>query len=225
MYETPGSPLVPTEPAPGAKASFHLGLWSILLNALCGCFPVAIPLGIAAIVKHGKAESAAQAEPDRYAAPASTGKVLGIVGLCLTLFAFAWMGMVSAVAIPALLGQWEKARARAVQSRVVEAAGESMRVADDLLAKDGRRADPEQVVAEVLAEPQMQLPRAQNPYRPQAPAFRRGEEPAEDGEVTLAPAPAYHDERTGQVYPAVVVRGRYRTAGRSQTFEKVVPLD
>lgn len=186
---------------------------------------MAIPLGIAAILKHGKAERAAQAEPHRYAAPVSTGKALGIVGLCLTLFAFVWMGIVSTIAVPALLGQREKARAREVQSHVAEAAGESARVADELLAKDGRRADPEQVVAEVLAEPQMGLPRAHNPYRLEAPAYRWGTEPSEDGEVTLEPAPAYHDTQTGQVYPAVIVRGRYRVAGRVQTFEEVVALD
>jgi hypothetical protein len=88
--------------APGAKASLHLGIWSILLNVLCGCFPVAIPLAIAAILKHRKAERAALEEPGRFAPVSNAGLITGVIGLCLTLVAFLVLLSLAGVLIPIL---------------------------------------------------------------------------------------------------------------------------
>ena len=99
--------------APGSRAAFHLGLWSLLLNLCCGCFPVAVPLGIAAIAKYNRAKREAACAPDQYAQPPATGMVLGIVGLCCTFFALMWIAIYSAIAVPALLGQRARARDKA----------------------------------------------------------------------------------------------------------------
>ncbi len=225
MYDAPQAPLTPKEPAPGAKAAFQLGLWSVLLNVLCGCFPVAIPLGIAAIVKHGKAERAAWAEPQRYETPTSTGKVLGIVGLCLTVVAFMVVGIISAIAMPAMLGQREKAYSRMVQIQVAQAAAQVAQVSVEQTTQTGQRVDPEKVVELVLAQEQMRFPAAKNAYNRTVSPFRRGGTPTEDGEVTLEPLAQYTDPQLNQTMPAVIVRGRYKLRGESQTFEKVIPLD
>lgn len=103
-------------PAPEERAAFHLGLWSLLSNLLCGCFPVSILLGILALVRHGRAKARAAAEPERYAPPAPTGLVLGLIGMAWTIFAIAYIGVISAIAIPGLLGQ----RARAKDKVAVE---------------------------------------------------------------------------------------------------------
>jgi type II secretory pathway pseudopilin PulG len=225
MYDAPQAPLTPKEAAPGAKAAFQLGLWSVLLNVLCGCFPVAIPLGIAAIVKHGKAERAAWAEPDRYEQPGSTGKVLGIVGLCLTVVAFMVIGIISAISIPALLGQRDRARSMMVRSQVYSATAEAARVADELSIKTGHPASPQEVVETLLAEEQMKFPAAKNAYNPTAAAYKQGREPMQDGEITLDPQPQYQDLQMGTTHPAIVIRGRFRNQGRSDTVEKVVSID
>jgi type II secretory pathway pseudopilin PulG len=222
MYETPQAPLTPTEPAPGAKAAAICGILSIPSGFLC--FPIGIVLGIVALVQHGKAKRAAAAEPGRYADVPGTGMVTGIIGLILGPI-LAIVGILAAIAIPALLGQREKARARIVQMRVATVAAETARVADDLHLREGHAPSPEQVVAEVLASPGMSGASATNPYHPGAPVYRRGSTATEDGEVVLDPEPAYRDPDTGQTYAAVVIHGRYVAAGQPRTFDKVVALD
>lgn len=222
-YETPSAPLNPMEPAPGAKASFHLGLWSILLNVLCGCFPVAIPLGVMAIVKHGKAERAAQAEPNRYFPPSPTGKTLGIVGLCLTVVALMVVGMISAIAIPALLGQRQRAQEHMVQSQVMILKSEIGQEAERIQMDQGRKATPEEVIDVVLAAKVAE----RNSYARESgrSPFIKAERPDALGEIALSGRASWFDPKLGWEVPAVVIRWKVRSRGEEDEREEIVGLD
>ena len=154
--------------APGSRAAFHLGLWSLLLNLCCGCFPVAVPLGIAAIAKYNRAKREAACAPDQYAQPPATGMVLGIVGLCCTFFALMWIGIYSAIAIPALLGQRARARDKAAEAqmntRLVELVG-----AFEQERTPGR--SPAEVEAALEARVRSWNGQDRNPWEPQGTAY------------------------------------------------------
>ena len=105
------SPLIP---APGAKAAKVCGILAIVFALTCVGIPVAVVLGIVALVQHGKAKRLAKAQPEAYEAVPSTGLVTGIIGLVLPVFMLPFAGIVSAIAIPALLSQRGRARDKAV---------------------------------------------------------------------------------------------------------------
>lgn len=223
MSDTPSVPTFQLEPAPGAKAATQLGIWSLLTNVLCGCFPVSIGLGIGAILKHGKAKRLAEAEPERYQRPTNTGLVTGIIGICWTLFALFYIGIVSAIAIPALLGQREQARARAVQALVSTVKAEALRAADQVGERDGGKVDPQAVVQVLLAEPALHPPTAVNPYAPGEGPFVAADEPAKDGQIALRGAYAEVDGLPDR--PVLQIRAQVRRGGQAQVTTTLVPLD
>lgn len=99
-------------------------------------------------------------------------------------------------------------------------------VREVLRAQPSGAVDPEKLVVEVLAQPRMKFPQAENPYVQSRGPFRRGDVPEADGEVTLDPRSSHRDLRTGRRYPAVVIRGRMRVPGGGvRILEKIVPLD
>lgn len=236
MYETPEAPLLPHMPAPGANAAFQCGLWSILTNAVLGCFPVAIALGIIAIVQHGKAETAHQLDPERYDPPGMSGRVMGIVGICLTLVAWLWLGLIASWVVPGLRGarrarpSFERtavdpAAEAKVRAQVDQAEASVKSVCRELTKGPEGRLDPDRVVQAVLARGEMQFPRAENAYAPGRGPFRRADAPDVDGEVTLDPRPSYRDYKKGGSYPAIIIRGRWRLPGGGvQLVERVVAL-
>lgn len=221
MYETPQSPLMGQESAPGAKAALWCGILSIPTGLFC--FPVGIVLGIIALVQHGKAKRMVAESPQRFEQLSSAGFVTGIIGLIIGPI-FGIIGMMSAIAIPALLGQREKAKSKAVQAQVYQIAAETARVADDLAQKGGHPATPDQVIDAVLAD-QKSLPANRNVYTPGGVFLHKGTVPTVDGEVTLAAEPQHRDPQTGAMFPAVVIRGQHRVAGRAETVEKAIALD
>lgn len=101
-------------PAPGAKAGRICGILAIVLALTCVGIPIAIILGIVAIVKTSKAKRLARSYPETYDMPTNVGLVLGIVGLCLPVVMLPFVGIVSAIAIPALLSQRVRARDNAL---------------------------------------------------------------------------------------------------------------
>ncbi len=112
LLDAPAPPPIPAavaSPAPGARAAFHCGLWSLLSVFLC--FPVALGLAVAAIVQNQKAHRLARENPGAYRKPGSGGLVMAIIALAI-LPLLAVLGIVSAIAIPAFLGQRERARAK-----------------------------------------------------------------------------------------------------------------
>jgi hypothetical protein len=214
-------PYQPLEPAPGAKAATQLGIWSLVSNVLCGCFPLAIGLGIGALVKHGKAKRAAEAEPTRYETPSNTGLVTGIIGIVWTIFALAYIGIISAIAIPALLGQREHARERVIQGYVAQAKAEAVLVADTLPKGPDGQVDPEAVVKTLMSRSTIQNAQTLNPYAPGHPVFVEGDEPTEDGQIALKGG----FTQDGQNHPAIQIRARTKRNGRSQVSETLVTLD
>ncbi|HEX9010858.1 MAG TPA: hypothetical protein VF804_10875 [Holophagaceae bacterium] len=104
----------PLLPAPGAKAAKVCGILAIVFALTCIGIPVALVLGIVALVQHAKAKRLAAAQPGAYAPVPATGLVTGIIGLALPVFLVPVVGIASAIAIPALLGQRGRARDKAV---------------------------------------------------------------------------------------------------------------
>ena len=166
-------PETPLIPAPGAKAAKVCGILAIVFALTCVGFPVAIVLGIVALVQHGKAKRLAGAQPESYLAVPATGLVTGIIGLVLPVLLVPVGGMVSAIAIPALLGQRERAREMAVQANLNAA----LRQAEaEVLAIHARAPaqvpSQDAIIRALAADPGIQ--RLRNPITPSAPAFQLG---------------------------------------------------
>jgi hypothetical protein len=106
----------PLPEAPGASAARTLGILSIVFGLLC--FPVGLVLAIIALVQHNKARSAFAAAPGAYAPVSGTGLVTAIVGLVMPLV-LVIVGIIAAIAIPALLGQRSRARDKAAIANLV----------------------------------------------------------------------------------------------------------
>lgn len=167
-YLNPGE-LQAREPAPGAKAGRICGILAIVLALTCVGIPIAIILGIVAIVKTSKAKSLARQHPETYELPANTGLILGIVGLCLPVVMLPFVGIVSAIAIPALLGQRARARDKMAISNLVGRL-------DDLTMEYDRLAEAKQPPEEIRSRLETYLKTAhvqdKNPWNVAEPAYR-----------------------------------------------------
>jgi type II secretory pathway pseudopilin PulG len=104
---SPGLPGSHLDEAPGARAGRILGIWALISGLLC--FPVGIVLAILAMVKTNEAFRHAAQSPGRYQQPSRAGTVMGIIALVIPGCLFV-LGIMSAIAIPALLGQRSRAR-------------------------------------------------------------------------------------------------------------------
>jgi prepilin-type N-terminal cleavage/methylation domain-containing protein len=136
------------------------------------------------------------------------------------LLVLAIIGIISAIAIPALLGQRERAKAKAVQGNVDAVAGECARI-NDTLKENGTVANALGVVSSVLALSNYQTPNATNPYGSGVPF---GSGVSGTGQVDLA-GQGYNDPATGMSYSAVVITGYYLQGNTMKTVKKVVALD
>lgn len=223
MSETPLAPppAYALEPAPGAKGAKVCGILSIVFALTCLGIPVAIVLGIVALVQQGKAKRAVQAQPGRFAPVPATGLVTGIIGLVLPVVLLPFVGIVSAIAVPALLGQREMARAKVVQSHVAMAKREARLTADALPKGPDGKVDPEAVVRVLLAKPEFQLPAAGNPYAPLECVFMAGDAPERDGQVALKGGYTQDGKNT----PAIQIRVQVRKGGKSEVTTTVITLD
>ena len=142
------------------------------------------------------------------------------------LLVLAIIGIIAAIAIPALLGQRSRAKAKAVQSLVANAAGESARVSDTL-KEAGGAVTAANVVTSVLLLSNYQFPAAKNPYGGTLNPYEAGAAPTAMGNVALQANDAYVDEATGRSFAAVILRGRYLDPNNNSTSTtlKVVALD
>lgn len=160
-------------PAPGAKAAKVCGILAIVSALTCVGIPVAIVLGIVALVQHGKAKRLAKAEPQAYLPVRATGMVTGIIGLVLPVLLVPMAGIVSAIALPALLGQRERAREIAVQANLNAARRQAEAELLSIHARAPRQIPSQDAILRALAtDPVLQSLR--NPITPSAPAFQRG---------------------------------------------------
>jgi len=135
------------------------------------------------------------------------------------LLVLAIIGIISAIAIPALLGQRERAKAKAVQANVNNLAGECARV-NDTSKEAGTVLTATQVASSVLSLPNYSASNAKNPYSG-GPAY--GTTGTSTGQV-IASAGAVADV-TGNSYSAVTITGYYLVGGTAASLQKVVALD
>ncbi|MCE1228912.1 MAG: hypothetical protein LWX11_05430 [Firmicutes bacterium] len=156
----------PLMEAPGARASRICGIWAIILAFTCIGLPVAFILGVVALVQHSKAKRLAQQLPDQYLQPGASGLVLGIVSLVLPFVMLPFIGIVSAIAIPALLGQRERAREKAVISHLQ---GKLPELAQRYEIGLQKGSDLATLKADL--ESDLQASPLKNPYNPALPTF------------------------------------------------------
>ena len=140
------------------------------------------------------------------------------------LLVLAIIGIISAIAIPALLGQREKAKAKATQSMVANVAGELARVNDDLRQKSSTPPSPTSVINAVLSLSNYKYPAAKNPYGGTAAPYINGSATG-NGIVGLVGNASYVDPATNNKYPAVTISATYLNAGATSTIKKIVALD
>jgi len=154
--------------APGAKTARVCGILAIVFAITCIGIPVSIVLGIVALVKHSSAKKAARDYPETYSQPSQTGLVTGIIGLVMPVIMLPFAGIVSAIAIPAMLGQRNRAKDRVaivtMRSKLpelVERYGRAQESGADAMSV---KTDLEACLQSSAAE--------KNPYNPQSPAYR-----------------------------------------------------
>ncbi len=153
--------------APGAKGSRICGILAIAASLTCIGIPVGIVLGIVALAQQAKAKRLARENPESYRMPTSSGLVLGIIGLIMPVVMLPFVGIVSAIAIPALLGQ----RARAREKVVVSTLHATL---PDLADRYGRALESGRDALTIKAELDEFLQAStntKNPYNPSGPAF------------------------------------------------------
>jgi len=191
--------------APGAKGSRICGILAIVASLTCIGIPVGIILAIVALVQQAKAKRLARENPESYRVPTSSGLVLGIIGLVMPVLMLPFVGIVSAVAIPALLGQRTRAREKAVVMTLNT-------MLPDLANRYGRAletgAEPGVIKAD-LEQSLLTSPNLKNPYNPGGPAFAH----------TIAVITATSEDEV-----AAAAQAQATTVGEV-TFVMSVPLD
>ena len=115
---------MPLSPAPGARGAKLCGIWSLIASATCVGIPIGLVLAIIALVQQAKAKRLAKENPDFYEQPTATGLVTGIIGLAMPVIMLPFLGIVSAIAIPALLSQRSRARDKAAIENMVGRTGD-----------------------------------------------------------------------------------------------------
>ncbi len=139
------------------------------------------------------------------------------------LLVLAIIGIIAAIAVPALLGQRERAKVKAVQAMVASAAGECARLGDTL--KDNGTSTAATVAADtvtaVLALQNYAYPNAKNPYGGTTTPYQ-GTAATAPGQIGLAAGTVTESSRT---YPAITITGIYIENSANVTTTKVVALD
>lgn len=151
------------EDAPGARAANALGIWSLVFSFLL--FPVGLVLAILAILKHKKAVRAHAEAPARYRAVGRAGFVTAIISLVLAPL-LAVIGLVAAVAVPALLGQRARAKDKAAISTMIGRLGDIVRKSDQIIES----GSAQEALPDLLRKELEALPKETNPWTPSEPA-------------------------------------------------------
>jgi len=144
------------------------------------------------------------------------------------LLVLAIIGIISAIAIPALLNQRQKAKSKATQSLVANVAGEVVRINDDLRANNAAGVVPTtaSVIAALALLPNYQYPAVKNPYGGVVTPYQFGTAGTNPGEVGLVGSDTYADPATGNIAHAVTINGVYiNDSGTQVSTTKVVALD
>lgn len=129
------------------------------------------------------------------------------------LLVLAIIGIISAIAIPAMLGQRENARQKATEGAAAAIKGELVAYADGM-RKGGTPPTAAAVIAGVTAMPAYAYPAAKNPYTTTTSPYMSGVAGA-NGQVGLKASTATGPD--GATYEAVTVTFKHvGTAGTSQ---------
>ena len=142
------------------------------------------------------------------------------------LLVLAIIGIISAIAIPAMLGQREKAKAKATQSMVANIAAELTRVNDDIRANGGTVPTASAVATAVLKLSNYAYPAAKNPYGGTSSPYTVGTAGTALGVVYLTANSALTDPaNSAKTYPAVTITGSYTDGSATKVIKKIVALD
>jgi prepilin-type N-terminal cleavage/methylation domain-containing protein len=136
------------------------------------------------------------------------------------LLVLAIIGIISAIAIPALLGQREKAKIRATQG-LMNAASAEIQSAVNLLTTASNQPSANSVITQVMLA--SNLKRAKNPYGG-ATTYVNGTTTAL-GTVGLVANVAYVDPITNQTHEIIRIQGNYKSNGATLVQSKVVAID
>ncbi len=162
-------------PAPGAKAAKLCGILAIVSALTCVGIPIAIILGIVALVQQAKAKRLAKAQPGTYLPVSATGLVTGIIGLVVSGVMLPVTFIAAAVAIPAYSAFNERAKEAKVQAMVDAARRQAELIVAEQHAKAPGQVPSQDAVIQALAKaPTLQA--FKNPVTPGAPPFQRGKE-------------------------------------------------
>lgn len=138
------------------------------------------------------------------------------------LLVLAIIGIISAIAIPALLGQRERAKGKAVQENAVAIAGECARISDQS-RENGTSISAATVATSAVAISAYSI--AKNPYSGVVgAAYVAGAVAAAAGTVYVTGG-TVTDTITGGTVNAVTITGLYLNGGASTSIVKVVALD
>lgn len=204
-------------PTPGAKAAKICGILAIISALTCVGIPVAIILGIVALVQQAKAKRLAKADPQTYAPVPATGLVTGIIGLVLPVVMLPFVGIVSAIAIPALLVQRERARELVVQGTLETARQRAEAILADLQSRTpGQVPSQDAIIQDLSKDPG--LKGLKNPYNPSVPAIQRGTA-GPLGTVMIYPG---REEEGGVITWSIKFRAVVRKGGQERVLEAEV---
>ena len=136
------------------------------------------------------------------------------------LLVLAIIGIISAIAIPALLGQRERAKAKSTQENAVAIAGECARL-NDTMREAGTAISPSAIASSVCALSSYAV--VKNPYSGAAGVYTAAASTS-PGMVYLSGGTTV-DNATGLSYNSVTIVGHYLVGGVDTTILKVVALD
>jgi prepilin-type N-terminal cleavage/methylation domain-containing protein len=137
------------------------------------------------------------------------------------LLVLAIIGIISAVAIPALLGQREKAKIRAVQYLTMAASAE-IESAATLLTTNSSQPTASGIISKVMLA--SNLKNAKNPYGGSLTPYVVGTTTTL-GRVGLVALQPYVDPITGANHYAVQLHGMYKSNGATLSVVKLVGID
>ncbi len=147
------------------------------------------------------------------------------------LLVLAIIGIISAIAIPALLGQRNRARAKSTMALVSNPAAEAAGTSDKLRELDAANWSGNAVVTALLALSNYKYPAAKNPYGGVVTPYMStapANTVASAGYVGLVFNAAFTEPATGSTYPAIVITGTYLDPNNGMAAaqtQKVVALD
>ena len=134
------------------------------------------------------------------------------------LLVLAIIGIISAIAIPALLGQRENARRKATEAAMNAVVGEISTTAE-AIRKSGTEPTAALVLAEIQKLPNYNLPVAKNAYTPNSCTYSFAGAAGKEGQVGMATSTVTGADTSS--YTAIRVTAKHKGG----TLAKLVSLD